>query len=322
MYGQILKNPAAQCLFLFVACLLVPLTAECEAPSSVSIASPVIQYEGRNAFGLLTGKGEDGFDQYVDQRLSVALNSEFPGMQSVLGKSVSFYTSPTVTAEIQNTQQQLTKLLIQVMSKSQNAPPDRKPILLLAAVRLAARLNTADLSDTAWQQYRPLLEKGGILFKSDPVKGPVIYDPGLHAIWHKYPETPWGQDAFVLDLKNAFGCEDGSQEYHVMIRLGSSYVRDHPNDPRNPWVNFVVALAFEDWYAVAQFAQIDQNIPMSHEDVDAGMSLAVRNSAVQYFLKTALGAPHTELATAAAAGIKGLSAGFPLDDIAFACFMH
>jgi hypothetical protein len=319
MYRRILKKRAAICLLVFVGCQPIVSNADSETTPSVEPNATGIRYEGRNALGFLTGEHDDGFDQYLDRRLGQQLKNEFPGIQIVLAKSVLSYNSPTMIAAIRAQQQQLTKLLIKVLEKSENAPANSKPVLLLASVRLAARLNTADLSDPAWRAYRPILEKYGIVYKSDPVKGALIYDPALHDIWRQYPETSWGRDAFLLDLKNAFGCKDGAQEYHVMIRLGGKYLRNHPDDPRNPWVNFVIAVAFEDWYAMAEFTQMGQNSLMSQDDVDTGISPTVRNSAIQAFLKTALGAPHTELATAAAAGIKGLSSGLPPDDIAFAC---
>ena len=318
-HTQSVKKRTTKCLLMLAALQLMPASASAESMPTVPVTSPSIQYEGRDGLGFLTSKDDDGYDRYIDHKLSLELTGEFPGIQAVLAKSVLSYTSPPVTAEIRAKQQQLTKLFLQVLSKAESAPTDSKPILLLASVRLAARLNNADITDPAWESARAILERYGIVFKNGPTRRSIDYEKILHSLWQDYPDTTWGKDAFLLDLKNAFNCAQGNQELHTMIRLGEQYIRAHPDDPRNPWINFVVAVAFEDWFGIAEFSYENNDTYLSSDDINTGLSAQTQKSAALHFVQTAIGARGTPLAMQAAQQVKAIGVREPPARIYYTC---
>jgi hypothetical protein len=316
-------NLAILATFVLFGSCLVCTSSQSKAADNAQHSdtdSVKIQYFGRDAEGFLSGPTDDGYDQYVDKELSKELGSRFPGIQSILSKNTFYYTAPTNVAEIRANQDKITTLLISVSADLTREPEATKPILLLASARLSARLNTLDFSDPSWQPNRLALEKYNIRFVSSSNNGMVVDNPAVHKAWENLPDTPWTEDAFVLDLKNAFSCRDGSREYNIMIRRGRTFLQDHPHDPRDPWVDFVVGVTFADWFAVAEFSDLRQLHFMSKDDLAVGVSSAVRNSAIDYFLKASLGAPHSELGKAAAGAIKGLSSGLPPSEVAYACW--
>jgi hypothetical protein len=299
---------------------LVPLYAGSRTDLPSNTVS--IGYYGRNAEGFLTGPADDGYDHYLDEVIAKNLEGQFPGIQGLLASGTLHYTAEVANGVISREQNKIIKTLLDVLADVNKVPAAQRPILLLAAARLSARLNVADFSNHEWKPFRQELEKYHIHFVSSPSKGVILDNPTIHEAWEQYPDSQWTEDAFVLDLKNAFGCRDGGREYHVMIVKGRTFIQHHPNDPRDPWVNFVLGVTFADWYAIAEFSDLQQENILSKDDINVGASPIVRKSAINYFLKAAIGAPHSDLGKAAAAAIKGLSAGLPPSEVAYVCWVQ
>lgn len=82
-------------IYITIETLLILARPALAAAGSSSESVPIspmtsvdIQYDGRDGLGFLTSKDDDGFDQYVDRQLGLQLDSEFPGIQAALAKSV------------------------------------------------------------------------------------------------------------------------------------------------------------------------------------------------------------------------------------------
>jgi hypothetical protein len=182
--------------------------------------------------------------------------------------------------------------LIRLLTSAKTSAPDRRPILLFAADRLAWRLPWVIANDKSaqwdWNEWRH--ELGSF---------DVTYEPGydvkwsyggnlLEKIWTDYRETEWGQRAFLLLLTHGFDtsldCKAGSDQFRQVIQQGLPFLDKRPKSPYQLDVQLAIAQAYETWWSLSQ------SVPPAGEDgeyVDAqkyqeGADAARRESIARY----------------------------------------
>ena len=164
--------------------------------------------------------------------------------------------------------------LLRLLTAAQTSSTPRQPELLLAADRLAWRLPWVLSKDksqfTHWQEWRTQLAGLGVTYKQtfdSPDETSWVYTGSLlRRVWTGYPETDWGERAFVMLLSHGWGtgigCADGSDVFRQVIRQGLPFIEKHPNSPYHLDVQLDLAQAYETWWSLSQ-------APTDQEDSDA-----------------------------------------------------
>lgn len=77
----------------------------------------------------------------------------------------------------------------------------------------------------------------------------------LPRIWEEYPNSEWGERAFVILL--SFGwdpsgtCSRGGDQFREVIRRGESFLEEHPSSPNRAWVAHLVGQAYATWWSLS-----------------------------------------------------------------------
>jgi hypothetical protein len=161
--------------------------------------------------------------------------------------------------------------LLRLLTAGKISPAARQPVLLLAADRLAWRLPWVLSKDksqsTHWQEWRTQLAGLGVTYEYEqtfdgPEENSWIYTGTLlRRVWTEYPETDWGERAFVMLLGHGWGagvgCAHGSDVFRQVIQQGLPFLEKRPNSPYQLDVQLAVAQAYETWWSLSQ-APTDQ----------------------------------------------------------------
>ena len=164
--------------------------------------------------------------------------------------------------------------LLRLLAAARISPAARQPVLLLAADRLAWRLPwvmSKDKSQSSrWQEWRTQLAGLGVTYEQtfDSPDGSSWTYTGilLRRVWTDYPETDWGERAFLMLLSHGWGtgvgCEGGSDVFRQVIQQGLPFLEKRPNSPYHLDVQLALAQAYETWWSLSQ-------APTDQEDSDA-----------------------------------------------------
>lgn len=178
-------------------------------------------------------------------------------------------------------------MLIQILQDAGNASADRKPVLLLAANQVAANLlfpftypPTPDMTQKIDQ-----LKSYGLTVSWAELGGSYEYQNDLlWVLWRDYPDTPSGEDAFVLLLKHGWDtssvCAKGSDQFRDVIREGEAFLRQHPKNAHAATVDYDLAQAYETWWSLGKAPQNNEEEVEPERYVD-GASVGER--ALDYY---------------------------------------
>ena len=155
------------------------------------------------------------------------------------------------------------------------ASPERRAAALLAADDLAVRLGALLMdrriaSGSEILNERPesaptrqrLLTLGVKYTGVGHYSGNLEYDRSLLVrAWREYPDTAWGQRAFVMMQTRAcelaaVGCHGGDC-FRPVIRQGEQFLLDHPSSTFRTQVMFNVARAYETAWSLSKASKVD-----------------------------------------------------------------
>jgi hypothetical protein len=190
--------------------------------------------------------GPDDVAGEAERRLAEALRERFPAAAAAM----PFDFIPQHQAEIR-------RGLIQVLDAHGGATAEDTALLTLAADRLARKLWIEPPSPSEHREFAPLLRRG-LRFVNDGHEDLWKYDGAfVSVILRKWPETPWGQLAFVTRLEG--GWTEGCDEYafRQVIRQGDAWLRSHPESPWRIAVLTTVARAYETKWALNGLFTVD-----------------------------------------------------------------
>jgi hypothetical protein len=195
---------------------------------------------------LLTRDSEDGAEPtnvaaQAELRLADSLRERFPNAAAAM----PFALVPEHQAEIRGA-------LIHLLDARTTATPEDVPMLTFAADRLARKL-WVDRPPAASlrRELAPLLRRG-VRFVDDPYDQLSLYDGAfIRVLLRRWPETQWGQLAFVTYLYAGYTEDtcDGSA-YVKVIRQGNAWLQSHPESPWRTAVMTAVARAYETQWAL------------------------------------------------------------------------
>lgn len=184
--------------------------------------------------------------------------------------------------------------LVRLLTSVKTSPPDRQPVLLLAADRLAWRLPwvmTNDKSqDGHWAEWRTQLAGLGVTYKesvASPEENSWTYTGDLlKRVWMDYRETDWGERAFLLLLSHGWDtgvdCAAGSDQFRTVIQQGLQFQEQRPKSPYLLDVQLAVAQAYETWWSLSQAPTGEE-----YSDVEPGKyqegADAARQKSIAYY---------------------------------------
>jgi len=167
--------------------------------------------------------------------------------------------------------------LVRLLTSVKTSPPDRQPILLLAADHLARRLPSVMTNDKSqaghWPEWRAQLAKLGVTYEESamsPDENPWIYTGNLlRRVWTDYGETDWGERAFLMLLSQGWDtsveCAAGTDQFRQVIQQGLPFMEKHAKSPYQLDVQLAVAQAYETWWSLS-LAPMPSQAPTAEED--------------------------------------------------------
>jgi hypothetical protein len=169
--------------------------------------------------------------------------------------------------------------LLRLLTATKTSPAARQPVLLLAADRLAWRLpwvlNKDKSKSTHWQEWRTQLAGLGVTYEQtfdSPDDSSWTYTGTLlRRVWSDYPETDWGERAFLMLLNHGWdtgvGCDEGSDLFRQVIQQGLPFLEKRPSSPYQLDVQLAVTQAYETWWSLSLPPVPTQGLPVA-EDSD------------------------------------------------------
>jgi hypothetical protein len=170
----------------------------------------------------------------------MALRDRYPDAALVMGYAL-----------VPEHQDEIRRGLVQVLDSSTTGAADERALLTFAADRIARKVwvDATDLSDDS--QIGPLLQRS-VRFVRRPHSGLWSYDGALiDVVLRRWPDTEWGQIAFVTRLYEGWTESCDGDEFAHVIRHGNAWLSSHASSPWRPAVMTAVARAYETLWALS-----------------------------------------------------------------------
>lgn len=293
----------------------------------------------------------------IDEALSHELTADFPDISTMLVHQQPPPDPAQVRAALQQMQDQLRARatgqigaraavlavpqakwtpeqfhdgLIRLLTTAKTAAPERQPVLLLAADRLAWRLPAAIANDRSdmehWNEWREQLARLGLTYRQPEVVPLAYASPYrgdlLKEVWTNYRKSDWGESAFLLLLSQGFDtgpdCEAGSDSFRTVIQQGEPFLHEHSRSPHLPEVQLSLAQAYETWWSLSQAQAGREDSDISPANYQAGASEALQKS-IQYYRQLIEVSPQSDDAAYARRELPRLQLGADTGQRRFYC---
>ena len=192
----------------------------------------------------------DEFRQKMKLLALGELSSAFPDLQTVLHEQEQNGGSP-----------QDRRVIFQLLDAEKTAPADQRPAILFVADLVASRIacdtsNTRAEANADCAHLQADFSRYGLTLNYEELGGGMFYPRDLlWRIWAEYPQTLWGERAFVLLLDLGWDtsgtCEKGGDQTREVIRQGESFLRQRPNSPYRAVVTLLVAEGYASWWSLS-----------------------------------------------------------------------
>jgi hypothetical protein len=184
--------------------------------------------------------------------------------------------------------------LLRLLRDSRLGDNARRAAVLVAADDLTVRLGGLLISRSIGKGGEILLEasNAGSVRKQLAVYNVQYTGPGhysgdlehdrslLERAWKEFPETPWGQRAFLMLQRTGcapsrFEC-DGPNCFRAVIEQGEKFLRDYPDTPFRREQLYHLAVAKETWWSLSQAASDDATAEGAKVDRASGERARVK----------------------------------------------
>jgi hypothetical protein len=253
------------------------------------------------------------FQQELRKALLHDLVPAFPELPKFLGDPMA--KSPDSAHE---------RFAFQLIDAAGNAASDQRPAILLAADLVANDVWCPSENKERCNQLRSQFALHKLSLEYSELGGGFYYQRDLlWRVWQQYPETDWGERAFVVLLELGWDtsntCAKGSEQFREVIRQGESFLHQRPASPHRAAVLLLVGQAYATWWS------------LSNEPADSPMADYVdpkrynegaeqsRLKAIRYFEEVAQLAPETKFAEYARQILPALRAKQIQDTYKFFC---
>jgi hypothetical protein len=193
------------------------------------------------------------------------------------------------------------RFVFQLIDAVENGPADQRPAILLAADLVADEIWCPEENKEQCNQLRSQVAQHKLTLEYSELGGGFYYQRDLlWRVWQQYPETDWGERAFIFLLELGWDtsrtCAKGSEQFREVIRQGESFLQQRPTSPHRAAVLFLVGQAYATWWS------------LSNETADSPMAEYVdskrynegaepsRLKAISYFEQVVQLAPETKFA--------------------------
>ena len=250
----------------------------------------------------------------ADRRLAEELGADFRALPDLLLKEFEYPPTPGVQKERRDT---LTNLLNAVAS----AAPQRKPALLLAADRLAARTHDGEEASVGSGAIKDQIAGFDLDYAWNPLGANWVYRHNLlWRVWQEYSASEWGEVAFVLLLNHGWetivGCSGDGGQFREVIRQAKVFLSDRPKSRFRLEVEFALAQALETWWSVSQASVQDSYVDRS---LYLKGSADAREEAIRHYEEVIRISPASYEADYARHQLPRLKLGFDTNQRRFFC---
>ena len=263
----------------------------------------------------------DEFHKDTEKGLVAELGSSFPDLNAALSDENNSGTSKNPI---------FSRTVFQLLETSRTASPENKPTLLLATDLTATHL-WCDVNHVSAMEAKPScpdlqadLAKQGLALHYDELGGGFYYRRELlWRVWENYPDSPPGEQAFVILLEDGWDpsgtCAKGGDQTREVIRRGEEFLRTHPASPRRAAVTYLVAEAYASWWSLSQTRSASGLADyVDPKDFQEGAD-AARLKAIEYFERLPALAPDTKFDKYARGAAKSLGDKEILQEPRFFC---
>jgi hypothetical protein len=223
----------------------------------------------------------------VDQKLIAMLGADCPDLSEIL-KSDYPARDPKIVRQ----------LLHKLLEAAKSAPPEKKPLLLLAADAVAERLALPSMVPPSPELQRELdgLAADGLTYTWVELDGGWFYRSDLlWRLWREFPASEEGEDAFVLLLRQGWDkspcCNTGADSFHAVIEQGEEFLSHRPKTAHRQEVLFLLAQAYETWWSLSQVPEQNQEEGDPPPAAYRAGAAAAREKAVAYYGEIVEAAP-------------------------------
>ena len=153
--------------------------------------------------------------------------------------------------------------------------------------------------------------------------GDLEYDRGLlRRAWKEFPETPWGQRAFLTlqrlgCLIPDSGCR-GPNCFRTVIEQGEKFLREYPETPFRKEQIYHLALAYETWWSLSQAEPGDETAEGAQ--IDKASAERARKKAIDLYEELTRMAPESPEARAGQLILPRLKLGLGTGERTFFCY--
>jgi hypothetical protein len=191
--------------------------------------------------------------------------------------------------------------VFQLIDAVENGQADQRPAILLAADLVADEIWCPSENKEQCNQLRSHFAQHKLTLQYSELGGGFYYQRDLlWRVWQEYPETDWGERAFVVLLELGWDtsgtCAKGSEQFREMIRQGESFLQQRPTSPRRAAVLSLVGQAYATWWSLsnetADSPMADYVDPKRYNEGDE----QARLKAISYFEQVEQLAPETKFA--------------------------
>lgn len=153
--------------------------------------------------------------------------------------------------------------------------------------------------------------------------GDLEYDRSLlRRAWKEFPETPWGQRAFLVLQRFSClipdsGCQ-GPNCFRAVIERGEKFLREYPETPFRKEQIYHLALAYETWWSLSQAEPGDPTAEGAQ--IDRASAERARKKAIDLYEELTRIAPESPEARAGQLILPRLKLGLGTGERTFFCF--
>ena len=143
----------------------------------------------------------------------------------------------------------------------------------------------------------------------------------LWRVWREFPESRWGEDAFLRLLRMGWDtshmCQGGEVQYRRVIELAEQFLAEHPESRHRRRILFTLAQAHETKWSVFKAGPEDIYARDPRTDTDEAQSALKR--AIELYSGIATSAPDRPEAAYARRQVPRLKLGILTDQRRFFC---
>jgi hypothetical protein len=224
----------------------------------------------------------------LERRLAERLGSEHPGLARQLAQESS------------GDWQEPSARVLALLDAAADAPTEERAALMLAADRLADRLDVGEYESPAWDTRRSQLEERGLGFSWVGLGMTWAYGHELlRQVSQELPDTDWGEWAFLMLLDRGWDtspfCES-SDRFRLVVEQGERFLSERPRSPQRRRVLLSVAEAYETWFSLSRAAPDDEYANASSYEAGSERARLAAIARYEELLRLAPGSPEAAYA--------------------------